>query len=160
MAIENTLSSDATRVQALNELCRNGLVSLLMYLGGPADDGAALDTLFTRWDKQREVLGGWGPLAQRLVVANATIDDQLNPALRLLKNALRDGRSTKVLATHQDIAALRVLALFEKLRDSNTELRLNTTLPDVDQESALVRCFKQVRALELVLRGLQQLRLT
>lgn len=151
-----TLPSGAPTTSAGSQRCQAGLAALLAHLGDGSHGALPFAELLKRWERFREARGGWTPLAQALGLPPALIAEQLNPAMRQLNSALKEAPAGSTSAITLQIAELRLLDVFEQIREANPAIDIDTRLPDDEgqEERDRMRCFKQVRALELVLRGL------
>jgi hypothetical protein len=135
--------------------CRESLTTLILFLDGSPNANSSIAELGKQLHSCRDLLGGQAEIARRLGLGsdkNPVI--RLDVLLRLLVKVQANATSTGMALDSVAIAGLRLLVHLEYLQSTQPRLSFNTSLPDLAKEQAHIRAYRQIRALELVLRGL------
>ena len=138
------------------EIClgiiRQAAVEILMLLNIHAAEGKDPRWFLEQLEVARLNLGNWAAVARRLNLNDAEMS-QFTIQLRHLQQQVPGYESGQDVSTNQMIAALRFVSTLEQLKEKQPLLHYSTALDshaDAPQQDAK----KQIRALELMMRGL------
>ncbi|MYN10201.1 STY4199 family HEPN domain-containing protein [Pseudoduganella aquatica] len=134
------------RLPAYLDIGRAGLAAIVRHLGGDPGGATTLAQLFERLDARRMEAGSWDPLAQALGLDAQEMEDFTKAARRAVR--VEAGPP----AASDEVAALRWLNWLERVQEKQPAAGIAVQLPPPG-ERALRTGQQQVRALELILRG-------
>lgn len=148
----SVLQTTSTTFEHCLGIIRHASVEILLLLGVHASEGKDPRWFLEQLDQARLNLGGWNAIAKRLHMDDAQLS-QFTLRLRHLQQCVPQYENGQAVSENQLIAALRFVTALEQLRQCQPLL---TYLTDVDasDESQQRRAERQLRAIELVLKGL------
>ncbi|KQV79382.1 hypothetical protein ASD15_18805 [Massilia sp. Root351] len=139
------------QLQAYLDIGRAGLAAIVRHLGGNPGAASTLAQLFQRLEGLRNQAGGWEALGQRLGLDQQQTDDFTKAARRVMRiEGSAEGNTAP--AASDEIAALRWLNWLERVQENQPAAGIAVPLPPPG-EPELRSGQQQVRALELILRG-------
>ncbi|MEB7544684.1 STY4199 family HEPN domain-containing protein [Enterobacter huaxiensis] len=133
---------------------RQASVEILLLLNVHVSEGKDPRWFLEQLDTARLGLGGWGAVAKQLNLNDAEMSE-FTLQLRLLQQRVPQYESGQDVTENQRIVAVRFVTALEHLRLQQPLLTYSTDLApgsDVQQQQA----HKQVRAIELMIKGLIQ----
>lgn len=133
---------------------RQASVEMLLLLNVHVSEGKDPRWFLEQLDSARLALGGWGAVAKKLNLNDAEMSD-FTLQLRLLQQRVPQYESGQDVSENQLIAAMRFVTALEHVRLQQTLLTYSTELAagnEIQQQQAQ----KQVRAIELMIKGLIQ----
>lgn len=133
---------------------RQASVEILLLLNVHASEGKDPRWFLEQLDSARLALGGWTAVAKQLNLNDAEMST-FTLQLRLLQQRVPQYESGQDVTENQLIAAMRFVTTLEHLRLQQPLLTYNTELAhgsEIQQQQA----HKQVRAIELMMKGLIQ----
>ena len=133
---------------------RHASVEILLLLNVHASEGKDPRWFLEQLDSARLALGGWGAVAKKLNLNDAEMSE-FTLQLRLLQQRVPQYESGQDVSENQLIAAMRFVTALEHLRLQQPLLTYSTDLApgsELQQQQA----HKQVRAIELMIKGLIQ----
>lgn len=133
---------------------RQASVEILLLLNVHVSEGKDPRWFLEQLDSARLGLGGWGAVAKKLNLNDAEMSE-FTLQLRLLQQRVPQYESGQDVSENQLIAAMRFVTALEHLRLQQPLLTYSTELApgsDLEQQQA----YKQVRAIELMIKGLIQ----
>lgn len=133
---------------------RQASVEILLLLNVHASEGKDPRWFLEQLDSARLSLGGWAAVAKKLNLNDAEMS-AFTLQLRLLQQRVPQYESGQDVSENQLIAAMRFVTALEHLRLQQPLLTYSTELAtgnDIQQQQA----HKQVRAIELMIKGLIQ----
>ncbi|MEG9083373.1 STY4199 family HEPN domain-containing protein, partial [Escherichia coli] len=133
---------------------RQASVEILLLLNVHVSEGKDPRWFLEQLDSARLGLGGWGAVAKKLNLNDAEMSE-FTLQLRLLQQRVPQYESGQDVSENQLIAAMRFVTALEHLRLQQPLLTYSTELApgsDLEQQQA----HKQVRAIELMIKGLIQ----
>lgn len=133
---------------------RQASVEILLLLNVHVSEGKDPRWFLEQLDTARLGLGGWGAVAKQLNLNDAEMSE-FTLQLRLLQQRVPQYESGQDVTENQRIVALRFVTALEHLRLQQPLLTYSTELApgsDAQQQQA----HKQVRAIELMIKGLIQ----
>ena len=133
---------------------RQASVEILLLLNVHVSEGKDPRWFLEQLDSARLGLGGWTAVARQLNLNDAEMSE-FTLQLRLLQQRVPQYESGQDVSENQLIAAMRFVTALEHLRQQQPLLMYSTELAsgnDIQQQQA----HKQVRAIELMLKGLIQ----
>ncbi len=148
-------SSHHTREQFEHCLAaiRRASVEILLLLNVHVSEGKDPRWFLEQLDSARPGLGGWGAVARKLNLNDAEMT-AFTLQLRLLQQRVPQYESGQDVSENQLIAAMRFVTSLEYLRLQQPLLTYDTgRVPD---KASQLRAQKQVRAIELMIKGLIQ----
>ncbi|NTZ37914.1 hypothetical protein EXW94_09165 [Enterobacter sp. JMULE2] len=133
---------------------RQASVEILLLLNVHASEGKDPRWFLEQLDSARLGLGGWTAVAKQLNLNDAEMST-FTLQLRLLQQRVPQYESGQDVTENQLIAAMRFVTTLEHLRLQQPLLTYNTELAH-DSEIQQQQALKQVRAIELMMKGLIQ----
>jgi len=133
-------------------IIRQASVEILLLLKVHVAEGKDPRWFLEQLDSARLALGGWASVAKRLNLNDAELS-QFTLQLRLLQQRVPQYESGQEVSDNQLIAAMRFVTALEHLRLQQPLLTYSTELSPGD-ELRQQHAQKQVRALELMMKGL------
>jgi len=133
---------------------RQASVEILLLLNVHVSEGKDPRWFLEQLDTARLGMGGWGAVAKQLNLNDAEMSD-FTLQLRLLQQRVPQYESGQDVSENQLIAAMRFVTALEHLRLQQPLLTYSTELTpgnEIQQQQA----HKQVRAIELMIKGLIQ----
>ncbi|MEH5618134.1 STY4199 family HEPN domain-containing protein [Enterobacter cloacae] len=133
---------------------RQASVEILLLLNVHVSEGKDPRWFLEQLDSARLGLGGWGAVAKKLNLNDAEMSE-FTLQLRLLQQRVPQYESGQDVSENQLIAAMRFVTALEHLRLQRPLLTYSTELApgsELQQQQA----HKQVRAIELMIKGLIQ----
>ncbi|MFB4523119.1 STY4199 family HEPN domain-containing protein [Enterobacter hormaechei subsp. hormaechei] len=148
-------SSHHTREQFEHCLAaiRQASVEILLLLNVPVSEGKDPRWFLEQLDSARLGLGGWGAVASKLNLNDAEMT-AFTLQLRLLQQRVPQYESGQDVSENQLIAAMRFVTALEYLRLQQPLLTYDTGM--VPEKESQLQAQKQVRAIELMIKGLIQ----
>ena len=148
-------SSHYTREQFEHCLAaiRQASVEILLLLNVPVSEGKDPRWFLEQLDSARLGLGGWGAVASKLNLNDAEMT-AFTLQLRLLQQRVPQYESGQDVSENQLIAAMRFVTSLEYLRLQQPLLTYETGR--VPEKESQLQAQKQVRAIELMIKGLIQ----
>ncbi|MGM8568399.1 STY4199 family HEPN domain-containing protein [Enterobacter hormaechei subsp. hormaechei] len=148
-------SSHHTREQFEHCLAaiRQASVEILLLLNVPVSEGKDPRWFLEQLDSARLGLGGWGAVASKLNLNDAEMT-AFTLQLRLLQQRVPQYESGQDVSENQLIAAMRFVTSLEYLRLQQPLLTYDTGM--VPEKESQLQAQKQVRAIELMIKGLIQ----
>ncbi len=153
-----TLSSTSNHTREQFEHClaviRQASVEILLLLNVHVSEGKDPRWFLEQLDNARLALGGWSAVAKQLNLNDAELSE-FTLQLRLLQQRVPQYESGQDVSANQLIAAMRFVTTLERVRLQQPLLTYSTELAtgnEIQQQQA----HKQVRAIELMLKGLIQ----
>ncbi|NIY48925.1 STY4199 family HEPN domain-containing protein [Cedecea colo] len=131
---------------------RQASLQILPLLKIRAADGKDPQWFFQQLEQARQGMGSWAAVARRLNLNDAEIS-QFTLLLRHLQQLVPQYESGQEVSDNQLISALRFVSYLELVRSKQPLLGYATDLSVGGEEQQLV-AKRQIRALELMLRGL------
>lgn len=133
---------------------RQASVEILLLLNVHVSEGKDPRWFLEQLDSARLALGGWAAVAKQLHLNDAEMSD-FTLQLRLLQQRVPQYESGQEVSENQLIAAMRFVTALERVRLQQPLLTYSTEL-SVGSELQQQQAHKQVRAIELMLKGLIQ----
>lgn len=133
---------------------RQASVEILLLLNVHVSEGKDPRWFLEQLDSARLGLGGWTAVAKQLNLNDAEMSE-FTLQLRLLQQRVPQYESGQDVSENQLIAAMRFVTTLEHLRLQQPLLTYSTDLVP-SSESQLQQAHKQVRAIELMIKGLIQ----
>ncbi|WP_326468846.1 STY4199 family HEPN domain-containing protein [Enterobacter wuhouensis] len=133
---------------------RQASVEILLLLNVHVSEGKDPRWFLEQLDTARLGMGGWGAVAKQLNLNDAEMSD-FTLQLRLLQQRVPQYESGQDVSENQLIAAMRFVTALEHLRLQQPLLTYSTELTP-DNEIQQQQAHKQVRAIELMIKGLIQ----
>ncbi|HDR1957471.1 TPA: hypothetical protein QCD06_003952 [Enterobacter hormaechei] len=132
---------------------RQASVEILLLLNVPVSEGKDPRWFLEQLDSARLGLGGWGAVASKLNLNDAEMT-AFTLQLRLLQQRVPQYESGQDVSENQLIAAMRFVTSLEYLRLQQPLLTYDTGM--VPEKESQLQAQKQVRAIELMIKGLIQ----
>ncbi|WNJ34606.1 STY4199 family HEPN domain-containing protein [Enterobacter hormaechei] len=132
---------------------RQASVEILLLLNVPVSEGKDPRWFLEQLDSARLGLGGWGAVASKLNLNDAEMT-AFTLQLRLLQQRVPQYESGQDVSENQLIAAMRFVTALEYLRLQQPLLTYDTGM--VPEKESQLQAQKQVRAIELMIKGLIQ----
>jgi len=133
-------------------VCRRASLQILPLLTIKASEGKDPQWFFQQLEQARLALGSWMAVAKRLNLSDAEIS-QFTLLLRHLQQLVPQYESGQEISHNQLIAALRFVSYLELVRLRQPLLGYSTEL-DKNSEAEQQKAVRQMRAMELMLKGL------
>lgn len=150
------MTSTALAVRDKFETClnivRQASLQILPLLKIRAADGKDPQWFYQQLEQARQSMGSWAAVARRLNLNDAEIS-QFTLALRHFQQLVPQYESGQEVSDNQLIAALRFIRYLELVRSKQPLLGYSTDLSS-DGEAQQQTAQRQIRALEMMLRGL------
>ncbi|EMA4139153.1 hypothetical protein U3A98_002853 [Cronobacter turicensis] len=131
---------------------RQASVEILVLLGVNVAEGKDPQWFLQQLDQARLNLGNWATVARRLNLNDADMS-QFTLQLRHLQQLVPQYESGQDVTENQLLAALRFVTCLEKVRNQQPKLGYSTDM-DVDKAQMQPDALRQLRALDLTLRGM------
>ncbi|EQA4279638.1 STY4199 family HEPN domain-containing protein [Cronobacter dublinensis] len=131
---------------------RQASVEILVLLGVNVAEGKDPQWFLQQLDQARLNLGNWATVARRLNLNDAGMS-QFTLQLRHLQQLVPQYESGQDVTENQLLAALRFVTCLEKVRNQQPKLGYSTDM-DVNKDAKQGEALRQLRALDLTLRGM------
>ncbi|TDN52878.1 hypothetical protein EC843_102312 [Buttiauxella sp. JUb87] len=133
-------------------VCRQASLQILPLLSIKASEGKDPQWFFQQLEQARLALGSWMEVAKRLNLNDAELS-QFTLLLRHFQQLVPQYESGQEISHNQLISALRFVSYLELVRLRQPLLGYSTDL-DTHSEAQQQKALRQMRALELMLRGM------
>jgi len=133
-------------------VCRQASLQILPLLSIKASEGKDPQWFFQQLEQARLALGSWMEVAKRLNLNDAELS-QFTLLLRHFQQLVPQYESGQEISHNQLISALRFVSYLELVRLRQPLLGYSTGL-DTHSEAQQQKALRQMRALELMLRGM------
>lgn len=134
-------------------IIRQASVEILLLLKIYVAEGKDPRWFLEQLDQARMNLGGWGAVAKRLNLDDASLS-QFTLQLRHLQQYVPQYDGGQDVSDNQRIAALRFVGSLENLRQRQPQLNYSTDFSEEDDAQQQLLALRQLRALELTLKDM------
>lgn len=131
-------------------IIRQASVEILLLLKVYVAEGKDPRWFLEQLDQARMNLGGWGAVAKRLNLDDASLS-QFTLQLRHLQQYVPQYDGGQDVSDNQRIAALRFVGSLENLRQRQPQLTYSTDFSEEDDAHQQLQALQQLRALEMTL---------
>lgn len=136
-------------------IIRQASVEILLLLKVYVAEGKDPRWFLEQLDQARMNLGGWGAVAKRLNLDDASLS-QFTLQLRHLQQYVPQYDGGQDVSDNQRIAALRFVGSLENLRQRQPQLTYSTDFSEEDDAHQQLQALQQLRALEMTLEDMVQ----
>lgn len=134
-------------------IIRQASIEILLLLKVYVAEGKDPRWFLEQLDQARMNLGGWGAVAKRLNLDDASLS-QFTLQLRHLQQYVPQYDGGQDVSDNQLIAALRFVGSLENLRQRHPQLTYSTDFSEEDDTEQQLLALQQLRALELTLKDM------